>query len=49
VFSAELGPYEGQLETTQTTHPYVVTSDNNLCLGIFFGTSNMGRAIAISP
>ena len=49
VFRAELGPYEGQLETTQTTHPYVVTSDNNLCLGIFFGTSNMGRAIAISP
>lgn len=48
-FIRELAPYEGFLHMTETTHPFVVTTDRNECLGIFMGTTNMGRAIARSP
>ena len=48
-FIRELQPYEGFLHMTETTHPFVVTTDTNVCLGIFMGATNMSRAVVRSP
>lgn len=47
-FRRTLGPYEGFLAATFTTHPWVITDATNQCLSIFRGSANMGRAIARS-
>lgn len=45
-FIRQLQPFEGFIQPTETTHPFVVTSDTNECLGIFRGAATLGRAIA---